>query len=260
MVKRLVFGTALLFLAHGCVSEETDSGENRGATGGSAGTNASGGSAQGGDSSGTGGEGASGGDAGSAGVDGGSAGSAGADGGSAGQGGSPCPDEKPELGESCGEHRRCFYPSASESCPSVCAGECGDALYCNQGNWILGEDRIPGCGAADSDCPANVPENFVLCPREGLECRYARTLCQCTPCSGSHGSGGAPPDEQLGWFCTEPDPGCPAILPVDGASCEGSEEDACSYGACFDCGPFGSHPVTQCVDGVWVEGHGDCQP
>jgi hypothetical protein len=42
-------------------------------------------------------------------------------------------------------------------------------------------------------------------------------------------------------------------------SCEGAEEDACSYGACFDCGPFGSRPLSQCVDGVRVEGHGDCQ-
>jgi hypothetical protein len=259
MVKRFVFGTALLFLAHSCVTEETQSGEDGGATGGgSAGTNASGGSAQSG-SSGTGGEGASGGDAGSPGSS-GSSGSAGADGGSAGEAGIPCPDDKPELGEPCGEHRRCFYPSASESCPSVCAGECGDALYCNQGIWVLGEDRIPGCGAPDPECPANVPEDFVLCPREGLECRYARTLCQCTPCSGSHGNGGAPADEQLAWYCTEPGPGCPAILPLDGASCEGSGDDFCSYGACFGCGPFGWHPASECVDGVWVGTHGDCQP
>jgi hypothetical protein len=241
-------GATLLFLVHGCVEEETN-GEDEGATGGSAGSSASGGRAHGG-SSGTGGEGASS----------GHAGSAGSEGGSAGEGGRTCPDEKPELGSPCGEHRRCFYPNANESCPSVCATECGDALYCIQGLWVLGEDRIPGCGEPDPECPATVPENFVLCPREGLECRYARTLCQCTPCSGSNGDGGAPPDEQLAWVCTEPDPDCPGVLPVDGSSCEGSEVGYCSYGACFACGPFGSHPLSDCINGVWVESHADCKP
>lgn len=195
---------------------------------------------------------------------GGSSGSAG----SSGSGSVACPSQPPAEGDPCPIPRqRCFYESPpGEFCPDVCAGECGDQYLCapkasGEGRWVITEPRVPGCGPPDPNCPADIPANYALCPREGLQCRFERVLCQCTPCADSHEpTPQMTPDDPATWFCTEPVEQCPGVLPSAETSCEDSQTSDCSYGACFGCGPFSWHPIAFCDVGVWSETHGDCQP
>jgi hypothetical protein len=182
-------------------------------------------------------------------------------GGSSGTGGEPCPSARPLEEDECPVFgQSCFYPNETgEPCQEVCGDACEDELYCtHNGRWNLLDPRVPGCGAPDPDCPDEIPENLTLCPRDGLQCRFERTLCQCARCADSWEPEPPMTADEPRWFCTEPDPSCPAVQPRAGTSCDWPGQGSCAYGACFECGPFPGVPAATCFAGGWLESHGDC--
>lgn len=141
-----------------------------------------------------------------------------------------CPSVAPEAQSACAEEAlHCTY--GDSPVPS-----CRPSYTCVNGGWTI--DTL-GCLEGPYKCPPDVGSE--ACPAQGDTCVTDTSFCICGPCGGA----GCPP-EPWSWVCAQgTDPGCPALLPNDGAACDAPEQ-VCNYGVM--CADF---VTARCIGGAW---------
>ncbi|MBI4700644.1 MAG: hypothetical protein HY744_05690 [Deltaproteobacteria bacterium] len=179
---------------------------------------------------------------------GGGTGGAGGGAGGHGQGGggpsSGCPESAPQPGTPCAPaEMACTYGDSVEPW-------CRTRYACKPSGWTPPLPLPSACaGSPPPGCPVPAPASHSQCPAElvGTQCIYASAseLCRCTDmeCGG--------PCEIIDppqWRCFGPpaEPGCPAVVPNDGAACSQPGLE-CSYLG----GPCGGGTLARCEQGAW---------
>ena len=118
---------------------------------------------------------------------------------------SPCPATQPSGGAcSAPEGFRCTYGDAVRA-------YCRSATVCTQGQWTA---TTSACAQSTVCGQLTSPPAGQVCTAEGAFCPIGDTLCACSQCL--QGPCMAPPTV---WQCAGPPttPGCPAVVPNDGA-------------------------------------------
>jgi len=161
-----------------------------------------------------------------------------------------CPEAQPSYGSDCsGDGQSCSYGSDG----------CGNATeyVCHNGAWEYGE-MIGTCNPPPPDlCPADLPAYGAPCGEVGAICDYPGGACDI----GMTATCG----DDLTWSVYDagscnppPPPSCPAELPEQGAPCDPTWEEYCSYPVDTGCGPIDAQ--AQCVDGTWQVAIPTCNP
>jgi hypothetical protein len=186
---------------------------------------------------------------------GGRSGSGGATGGDGSAGNGACPTDPPAAGNACTPpwtiNGTTSPPLAHCSWGEDPRPQCRVRGTCVDGKWqISPADQLP-CAAVPlpASCLAAPPVNTTPCSDATLACWYDDgTRCACSDCQSGSEFPICKTIDPPEWFCDQPEPNCPIILPQAGEPC-GTEGLSCGRGCDL---------VVQCHSGVWQWTRGVC--